>query len=165
MKTIRKGTFETNSSSCHVVTIVREDLLERYRNNEVVCIINLDLEEYKTVKNVLKSYNFYDIDKFYELVQEAKKLSEYTELGYYEKWLLNASKEELYNVFFKGEIPEDINAMEFLYLGDYLFPNAYIYAHALNIGNDDPLFTKLEDEDNEETAFNGVVTIEKDIVC
>lgn len=39
MKTLRENVFETNSSSCHVVTILSDYNLERLKNNEILLAI------------------------------------------------------------------------------------------------------------------------------
>lgn len=36
MKTIRYGTFETNSSSCHSLILVKKDDFEKFKNHEMV---------------------------------------------------------------------------------------------------------------------------------
>lgn len=36
MKTIRYGTFETNSSSCHSLILVGKDDFEKFKNHEMV---------------------------------------------------------------------------------------------------------------------------------
>lgn len=40
MKTIRFGTFETNSSSAHVATICGQKKLEEYKNHKVICVFD-----------------------------------------------------------------------------------------------------------------------------
>ena len=40
MKTIRFGTFETNSSSAHVATICGQKKLEEYKAHKVICVFD-----------------------------------------------------------------------------------------------------------------------------
>lgn len=158
MKTIRDDVFETNSSTCHAVTLINEDLLTRYRNCEVICIINLDLEEYETVTNIMKSNNFYDIDRFYDLIEETKDLLQYYGFSSIAtNWFFSASKEEIYNAFFKGELPKGLEADTLSILGEYLFNGHNIYAYALQI-SDDPLKNYRGEE---ERVGNKIIRIEK----
>ena len=48
MKTIRNSVFETNSSSCHVVTVLSDYEMEKLKNNELLLDIHLSQGE-KTI--------------------------------------------------------------------------------------------------------------------
>ena len=49
MKTVRKGVFETNSSSCHCVTVLSKDELQKFAKNRWHdCIYLPDTGDYCT---------------------------------------------------------------------------------------------------------------------
>ena len=49
MKTLRNGVFETNSSSCHCLSLVKKDELRNFASNQSnMCIYLPDTGEYRT---------------------------------------------------------------------------------------------------------------------
>ena len=85
MKTIRENVFETNSSSCHCVTIAGTNMLEKYKNNEIVCVHNFGLSEYETIAEVVPDSDFITIE---ELTNRIKgKLKTINVFSCYEKEL------------------------------------------------------------------------------
>lgn len=103
MRTIRYNTFETNSSSCHTVTIVKKDTYERYKNGELVCLIRANFYQEGEYYFLLDDSHFYDLDSFYKLIQKRKE--QYDRLGDDPNtiWLFKASKDEINKVFFKND--------------------------------------------------------------
>lgn len=53
MKTIRKNTFETNSSSCHCMTIVRKEVYDDWRNGKYA--YDSDIEKLIPISEVYES--------------------------------------------------------------------------------------------------------------
>ena len=92
MKTVRFGTFETNSSSAHVATICGQKKLEEYKAHKVICVFDFYYSEddcgdvnvvpdkaFKSFEKVLSDIKEYyenpDIeDKDEEYMETAKKL-------------------------------------------------------------------------------------------
>ena len=87
MKTIRNNVFETNSSSCHSITILTDSEYEKFRNNELVYNTYYDqvisLKDYciNTIENLTDS-----LDNYVESLEKYDKVK-------HESWEL--SKEEL----------------------------------------------------------------------
>ena len=74
MKTVRLNTFETNSSSCHCVTICGENMLNKWLNNEVMCTFDFDIDSDEgNVSNVVPDKYFITFEKAFE---ELKKYYE-----------------------------------------------------------------------------------------
>ena len=64
MKTIRHNTFETNSSSCHVVTVLSDYDIEELKNGEALLAIYKSQNE-KTITKTFDSFRFsYEIERF-----------------------------------------------------------------------------------------------------
>lgn len=63
MRTVRNGVFETNSSSCHVVTLMSDDELEELKNGELLLAVYKSQSE-KVVTHTLTKYRFeYEIQE------------------------------------------------------------------------------------------------------
>ena len=63
MKTIRNSVFETNSSSCHVVTVLSEYDMDRLGRDQLLLAINKSQNE-KTIAQPYDSWNFgYEIER------------------------------------------------------------------------------------------------------
>ena len=64
MKTIRFNTFETNSSSCHVVTVLSDYELEQLKNNELLLVIYKSQNE-KVLTMLLGKWRFeHEIEQY-----------------------------------------------------------------------------------------------------
>lgn len=81
MKTIRHSVFETNSSSCHVVTVLSDYEMEKLKNNELLLDIHLsqgaktittpiddwklryEIEQCQFVYDIHGQFNYIDIDR------------------------------------------------------------------------------------------------------
>lgn len=64
MKTIRFNTFETNSSSCHVVTVLSDYELEQLKNDELLLVIYKSQNE-KALTKLLDKWRFeYEIEQY-----------------------------------------------------------------------------------------------------
>lgn len=81
MKTIRHSVFETNSSSCHVVTVLSDYEMEKLKNNELLLDIQLsqgtktittpiddwklryELEQCLFVYDIHGQFNYIDLDR------------------------------------------------------------------------------------------------------
>lgn len=67
MKTIRFGTFETNSSSCHCVTIMKPSAYDAVKEQKaVVHNVYNSAEEYNTISVTIRSYDVIPINELYE---------------------------------------------------------------------------------------------------
>lgn len=127
MKTIRNNTFETNSSSCHTVTICKRDTFERYEKGELICLVRVLIGQGIKAKVTLCDDNFYDIDSFYELIKKARGLMKSLPSAYCRpdiENILNSSKKIIWRIFFNGErlLKFDINELSnFILLGSYIF--------------------------------------------
>ena len=63
MKTIRHGVFETNSSSCHVVTLLSDNELEELKNGELLLTVYKSQGE-KVVTHTITKFRFeYEIQE------------------------------------------------------------------------------------------------------
>lgn len=67
MRTIRLGVFETNSSSCHAVTICGENKLRLFKDNKVVALIRswYDTSD-DTIKVIVPDQDFIPIEQIYK---------------------------------------------------------------------------------------------------
>ena len=81
MKTIRNSVFETNSSSCHVVTVLSDYEMEKLKNNELLLDIHLsqgaktittpiddwklryEIEQCLFVYDIHGQFNYIDLDR------------------------------------------------------------------------------------------------------
>ena len=72
MKTIRRNTFETNSSSCHCVTICGEDKLEAYRAKKVIALSDTYICSDSESREIVLTD-----DKFIPLEDAYKKLTDF----------------------------------------------------------------------------------------
>lgn len=64
MITIRHSTFETNSSSCHVVTVLSDYELEKLKNNEILLAVHMSQGD-KTVPRTFDKHRFsYELKRF-----------------------------------------------------------------------------------------------------
>lgn len=63
MKTIRNSVFETNSSSCHVVTVLSDYEIEKLKNSELLLDIDLSQNE-KTITRPTNDWHFrYELEQ------------------------------------------------------------------------------------------------------
>lgn len=63
MKTIRNSVFETNSSSCHVVTVVSDYEMEKLKNRELLLDVQLS-QGAKTIATPIDDWKFqYEIEQ------------------------------------------------------------------------------------------------------
>lgn len=67
MKTVRLGTFETNSSSCHCVTIMKPSVYEAVKEQKSVMhnVFN-HVEEYGETSAIIHNYNLIPINELHE---------------------------------------------------------------------------------------------------
>ena len=88
MKTVRFGTFETNSSSAHVATICGQKKLEEYKAHKVICVFDFyyysddDCGDINVVPDkVFKSFEkvLSDIKEWYENPDIEDKAEDYME--------------------------------------------------------------------------------------
>ena len=88
MKTIRNNVFETNSSSCHSVTILTDSEYEKFKNNELVYNTRYDelisLKDY--CRDTIKYLTTSSLDNYVESLEKYDTVK-------HESWEL--SKEEL----------------------------------------------------------------------
>lgn len=67
MKTIRLGTFETNSSSCHCITIMKPSVYEAIKEQKsVVHNVYDNAEEYGEISATIHSYDLIPINELHE---------------------------------------------------------------------------------------------------
>lgn len=76
LETIRRNTFETNSSSCHSVTTMPTDLWTQFKNHEVVFKKGeWDIECHTSISTVLNEDNIKYVaipfDKYYQSFHSA----------------------------------------------------------------------------------------------
>ena len=64
MKTIRLNTFETNSSSCHVVTVLSDYEIEKIKNGEALLAIYKSQND-KTITKLFDDFRFrYEVERY-----------------------------------------------------------------------------------------------------
>ena len=82
MKTIRFNTFETNSSSCHVVTVLSDYELEQLKNNELLLVIYKSQNE-KSLTTLLSKWLFgYEIEQHQFCYDYDKGERKYVDIDY-----------------------------------------------------------------------------------
>ena len=63
MRTIRNSVFETNSSSCHVVTVLSDYEIEQLKNGEVLLLFSKRQNE-KVITHVMSEFSFeYELER------------------------------------------------------------------------------------------------------
>jgi len=63
MRTIRNSVFETNSSSCHVVTVLSDYEMEQLKNGEVLLLFSKRQNE-KVITHVISEFRFeYELER------------------------------------------------------------------------------------------------------
>ena len=64
MKTIRFNTFETNSSSCHVVTVLSDHEMEQLKNGKVLLLFSKSQNK-KVIANIMTESQFeYEVERY-----------------------------------------------------------------------------------------------------
>lgn len=64
MKTIRNSVFETNSSSCHVVTVLSDYEMEQLKNGEVLLLLFSKRQNEKVITHVMSECRFeYEVER------------------------------------------------------------------------------------------------------
>ena len=151
MRTIRKGCFETNSSSCHAITICSESSYKGYLDGKLVYFYRIDgIKQEGKIEIKLFDVHFYDIDGLYDLIQKRK--AAFYALGDNPErlWLFRASKKEIEDVLFKGNSPKDEDEAD-IYLqyksdwGQFLKCGYKLYSRAITENGRDLL---VDDNDN-----------------
>ena len=67
MKTIRRNTFETNSSSCHCVTVMRPSVYEAIKEQKsVIHNVFHNVDEYSETSAIVRNYDLISIDELHE---------------------------------------------------------------------------------------------------
>ena len=98
MKTIRFNTFETNSSSCHVVTVLSDYELEQLKNNELLLVIYKSQNE-KVLTKQLDKWRFnYEIEQFQFCYDYEKDERKYVDI---ERDTLQAFTNDLWDLLVK----------------------------------------------------------------
>ena len=63
MRTIRNSVFETNSSSCHVVTVLSDYEMEQLKNGEVLLLFSKRQNE-KVITHIISEFRFeYELER------------------------------------------------------------------------------------------------------
>lgn len=95
MKTIRNSVFETNSSSCHVVTVLSDDELENLKNNELLLEIHLS-HGTKIITTPIEYWMFRRKLEEYQYVLDDNGQLKYIEL---DRKTVDALSKELWDLF------------------------------------------------------------------
>lgn len=95
MKTIRNSVFETNSSSCHVVTVLSDYEMEKLKNNELLLDIHLS-QGSKTITTPIDDWKLrYEIERCLFVYDNDGKLK-YIDI---DRKTVEALSKELWNLF------------------------------------------------------------------
>lgn len=95
MKTIRNSVFETNSSSCHVVTVLSDYEMEKLKNNELLLDIHLSQGE-KTITTPIDDWRLrYELEHC-QFVHDKDGQLKYIEL---DRKTVEALSKELWDLF------------------------------------------------------------------
>jgi hypothetical protein len=98
MKTIRFNTFETNSSSCHVVTVLSDYELEQLKNNELLLVIYKSQNEKALTKQLDKWRFKYEIEHYQFCYDYDKGEQKYVDI---ERDTLQAFTNDLWDLLVK----------------------------------------------------------------
>lgn len=75
MRTVRFGVFETNSSSCHSITVCGKNKVEQLKKHEVVCVHKFHFyDDGEVIKNLVPDEDFIPIKDVYNKYIENKKI-------------------------------------------------------------------------------------------
>ena len=107
MKTIRNSVFETNSSSCHVVTVLSDYEMEKLKNNELLLDIHLS-QGAKTITTPIDDWKLR-----YELEQCLFVHGKDSQLKYIEldRKTVEALSKELWDLFISN-MKERVDGLE-----------------------------------------------------
>lgn len=107
MKTIRNSVFETNSSSCHVVTVLSDYEMEKLKNNELLLDIHLS-QGAKTITTPIDERNLrYEIERC-QFVHGKDGQLKYIEL---DRKTVEALSKELWDLFISN-MKERVDGIE-----------------------------------------------------
>ena len=139
MVTIRNNVFETNSSSCHSITFIKQKDLDELKNKEVVVVgIGLNIEENAKNTNEIHSGQLGTLEKVVDLfqseIEKVKDISE-SEDDYYMDDFVKDMKlifskawgvPLLRYIYFGKPLPEDFDPeiaelMKRYYFSDFIF--------------------------------------------
>ena len=98
MKTIRFNTFETNSSSCHVVTVLSDYELEQLKNDELLLVIYKSQNEKALTKQLDKWRFKYEIEHYQFCYDYDKGEQKYVDI---ERDTLQAFTNDLWDLLVK----------------------------------------------------------------
>lgn len=98
MKTIRFNTFETNSSSCHVVTVLSDYELEQLKNNKLLLVIYKSQNEKALTKQLDKWRFKYEIEHYQFCYDYDKGEQKYVDI---ERDTLQAFTNDLWDLLVK----------------------------------------------------------------
>lgn len=167
MRTIRQCVFETNSSSCHSITICGEAKLEEYKKGLVACIhkFRFDSDE-DYCKTIVPDNAFWTIPEMVSHIKENLDKVEISE-GYQEELNYiskNLSEDGILNVLTDpyGET-DDVEHYEIIYVMEKFFDGKSIYYGTY--GDQNP-FNSLEDKTESYDGIEGPITsVESEINC
>ena len=95
MKTIRNSVFETNSSSCHVVTVLSDYEMEKLKNNKLLLDIHLS-QGAKTITTPIDDWRLrYELERC-QFVHDNDGQLKYIEL---DRKTVDALSKELWDLF------------------------------------------------------------------
>ena len=101
MKTIRHSVFETNSSSCHVVTVLSDYEMEKLKNNELLLDIHLSqgaktittpIDDWKLRYELEQCLFVYDIHGQFKYIELDRKTVEALSKELWDLFILNMKK-------------------------------------------------------------------------
>lgn len=177
MKTIRKHVFETNSSSCHSVTVCGEDKLKGYLANELICIHDFYFPEHGGSFEVVPDKDFYTMEelskKIDELIADEDFKKDLLFSDYHDECSFLIKHHEpgtLKAIFMEqsDDLPDGINeycakdALEYKFFGG---KNIYYY-QGKSYSESDPFVADEETQKYEPSEIKGqAVTIVAEVSC
>lgn len=181
MKTIRSSVFETNSSSCHAVTITGENTQKAFLTGELYCLYNFDgiCDDAGTLEFLVPDYCYLTKDQLRERLQDEmskfKDLSDFKSQLYKEQtWREDYSSEYddlCISFFFKHYCVDFVDLIEMDLLNSDCFDGIvdFVFGRKLwhikyNSSESCPLVSKSI-SDTRSDIKGSAITIYKEIHC
>lgn len=164
MYVIRKNVFETNSSSCHTLTVCGQKMYDLYNQGKVVCVHKFDYsDDYETYKNVVPDKDFWTLDYLFTYVK--RNIDRLDDVRSYEQGAVTEIKKSL------ESIDKFINCMNECYearevVEEYILNNMRLYGIMIENEEVNPLRSDFNEIKTEYSGIEGpTTTISATVYC
>ena len=151
MRTVRRNVFETNSSSCHSVTVMAENAWEKFKNFEVVLLGRPMICEHEECTSIYEDDEIIPMSKVLEELKAWEGLADNVKDVDYIK---NISLEDFVQILKDNELDDYGSLYDFFYDNDY-----ELYSDDCECGWD------TDDIRHATICGTKVVVVEREVCC